>query len=114
MMNIQADLPLTETTFFILLSLSPEPKHGYAIMKDVQALSEGRVVLSTSTLYSALKRLLEQRWIKRVDDPVENGTARERKAYALTDQGRRVLKAETARLQKLVSTAQLRAVEDQT
>lgn len=112
-MNIQADPPLTETTFFILLSLSPEPKHGYAIMKDVQALSEGRVLLSTSTLYSALKRLLEQRWIKRVDDPVENGTARERKAYVLTDQGRRVLKAETARLQKLVSTAQLRAVEDQ-
>ncbi|MEK7326417.1 MAG: helix-turn-helix transcriptional regulator [Chloroflexota bacterium] len=112
-MNIQLDLPLTEATFFILLSLSPEPKHGYAIMKDVQALSEGRILLSTSTLYGALKRLLEQGWIKRVSDPAANGTARERKAYALTDQGRRILKAELARLKKLVSTAQLRAVEDQ-
>ena len=112
-MNIQLDLPLTEATFFILLSLSPEPKHGYAIMKDVQALSEGRILLSTSTLYGALKRLLEQAWIKRVSDPAANGTARERKAYALTDQGRRILKAELARLKKLVSTAQLRAVEDQ-
>ena len=112
-MNIQLDLPLTEATFFILLSLSPEPKHGYAIMKDVQALSEGRILLSTSTLYGALKRLLEQGWIKRVRDPTANSTARERKAYALTDQGRRILKAELARLKKLVSTAQLRAVEDQ-
>lgn len=111
--NIQSNLPLTEATFFILLSLAPEPKHGYAIMKDVQALSEGRILLSTSTLYSALKRLLEQGWIKRVSDPTANGTARERKAYALTEQGRRILRAELARLKKLVSTAQLRAVEDQ-
>jgi len=112
-LDIQSNLPLTETTFFILLSLAPEPRHGYAIMKDVEALSEHRIVLSTSTLYGALKRLLEQKWIRRVSDPAENNTARDRKAYALTEQGRRVLKAETARLQKLVSTAQLRAVEDQ-
>jgi DNA-binding PadR family transcriptional regulator len=104
---------LTEATFFILLSLSPGPRHGYAIMKDVQALSEERVKLSTGTLYGALKRLLDQGWVKRVDDPAPDDTNRERKAYALTDRGRRVLKAEVARLQKLVNVAQLRAVEDQ-
>ena len=44
--------PLTEATFFILLSLAPGPKHGYAIMKDVQHLSHHhRIVLSTATLY---------------------------------------------------------------
>ncbi|MBI5290477.1 MAG: helix-turn-helix transcriptional regulator [Chloroflexi bacterium] len=112
-MDTLANLPLTEATLFILLSLAPEPKHGYAIMKDVQALSEERIVLSTGTLYGALKRLLEQRWIRRVNDPSANGDARERKAYALTEQGRRVLRAEVSRLQKLVKAARLRAVEDQ-
>jgi DNA-binding PadR family transcriptional regulator len=102
--------PLTEATFFILLSLAPGPKHGYAIMKDTRVLSNHRVVLSTGTLYGALKRLLEQEWIKRVADR-ENSTERERKAYALTNQGRRVLKVETERLQRLVSTARGRTIQ---
>lgn len=102
------DLPLTETTLLILLSLAPEPRHGYAIMKDVAALSENRVTLSTGTLYGALKRLLEQAWIERGDDPAAPDTARERKAYQLTEQGRRVLNAELARLHTLVNAARLR------
>ena len=97
--------PLSEATLFILLSLAPGPRHGYAIMKDVQTLSDDRIVLSTGTLYGALKRLLEQRWIERVDDPEPNDTDRERKAYALTQTGRRILKAEVERLQKLIATA---------
>lgn len=104
-------LPLREPTFFILLSLSPGPKHGYAILKEVENLSEGRVLLSTGTLYGAIKRLLDDGWIRRVDDPLPNGTERERKAYALTEQGRRVLNAEVERLQKLVSVAQIQAAE---
>ena len=104
--------PLTEATFFIMLSLAPERKHGYAIMKDVQTLSENRVVLSTGTLYGALKRMLDQGWIERVDDDSGNGN-RERKAYVLTNRGRRVLDAEVARLKALVSTAQRRAVRGQ-
>jgi DNA-binding PadR family transcriptional regulator len=97
--------PLSEATLFILLSLAPGPRHGYAIMKDVQMLSDDRIVLSTGTLYGALKRLLEQGWIERVDDPEPNDTDRERKAYALTRMGRRILKAEVERLQKLIATA---------
>jgi DNA-binding PadR family transcriptional regulator len=105
----QTPLPLTEPTFFILLSLAPGQKHGYAIMKEVEGLSEGRVTLSTGTLYGALKRLLDQEWIERVDDgSVDNGRAdpgRPRKAYRLTRLGRRNLEAETARLERLVSVA---------
>ena len=97
--------PLSEATLFILLSLAPGPRHGYAIMKDVQMLSDDRIVLSTGTLYGAIKRLLEQGWIERADDPEPNDTDRERKAYALTQTGRRILKAEVERLQKLVATA---------
>ncbi len=111
--DIQANLPLTEATYFILLSLAPEPKHGYAIMKDVMALSDNRVVLSTSTLYSALKRLLEQGWIERVEDPDPNETDRPRKVYRLTNLGGRILNAEVARLRTLVTAAQLRIVGGQ-
>jgi len=107
--------PLSEATLFILLSLAPGPRHGYAIMKDVQMLSDDRIVLSTGTLYGALKRLLEQDWIERVDDPEPNDTERERKAYALTQMGRRILKAEVERLQKLIATARrLRAAGERT
>ncbi len=67
--EIHSNLPLTETTYFILLSLAPGPRHGYSIMKDVLQLSSGRVELSTGTLYSALKRLLDQNWIQRTEDP---------------------------------------------
>jgi DNA-binding PadR family transcriptional regulator len=80
-------------------------------MKDTRALSNGRVVLSTGTLYGALKRLLEQQWIRRVADR-GIGTERGRKAYILTNQGRRVLNAEIERLQKLVSTARLQTLSD--
>ena len=116
--DMQANLPLTEATFFILLSLAAEPKHGYAIMKDVQALSEGRIVLSTGTLYGAIKRLLEQDWIERVDGPEQaeddaEQSGRPRKAYTLTRVGQRALDAEVTRLQRLVSIARPHVVGGQ-
>jgi DNA-binding PadR family transcriptional regulator len=105
-------LPLTETTYFILLSLSPKPKHGYAIMKDVQALSEERIVLSTGTLYGALKRLLDQGWIVRLEDPHSKGNTRDRKVYELSEHGRSMLKGEIARLNKLLTAANQRVVTE--
>ena len=105
-------LPLREPTIFILLSLSPGPKHGYAILKEVEALSDGRIKLSTGTLYGAIKRLLDRNWIKRVEDPLPNNTDRVRKAYALTERGRRILNAETQRLEKLVSLVKLQNAAD--
>jgi DNA-binding PadR family transcriptional regulator len=110
-MKNQFSSPLTEATFFILLSLSPTPKHGYAIMKEVKSLSNGRIVFSTGTLYGAIRRLLEQGWIKRVTDPEPNPTDRERKAYALADKGRKVLNGEMERLRSLLTTAEQRTSE---
>ena len=112
MKEILSRLPLREPTFFILLSLASGPRHGYAMMKAVESLSEERVKLSTGTLYGAIKRLLDDGWIFRVEDPLPNGTDRERKAYALTELGRRVLDAEVARLKRLVKAAQIRTVEE--
>jgi DNA-binding PadR family transcriptional regulator len=110
-MKLASTSPLTEATFFILLSLSPSAKHGYAIMKEVKVLSNGRIVFSTGTLYGALRRLLEQGWIKRATDPEPNPTDRERKAYALTDKGRKVVNIEMERLRSLLTTAEQRTSE---
>lgn len=110
-MKLEPTSPLTEATFFILLSLSPSAKHGYAIMKEVKEISGGRIVFSTGTLYGALRRLLEQGWIKRVSDPEPNPTDRERKAYALTDKGRKAVNTETERLRALLRTAEQRTSE---
>ena len=106
------DLPLSEAVFFILLSLSPGPKHGYAIMKDVQQLSNDRVRLSTGTLYGALKRLLKQEWVERVEEAQPVKTGRQRKEYILTQSGVQVLGAEAARMRSLAAMVRLRSAEN--
>ncbi len=99
------NLPLSETTFYILLALAPAPKHGYAIMKEVRALSDERIELSTGTLYGALKRLLETGWIEPVRERKMRASLRLRRAYTLTALGRSMLAAETKRLEALVKVA---------
>ena len=99
--------PLSETTLYILVSLAPAPLHGYAIAKEVRLLSEDQVVLSISTLYTTLKRLLENGWIERVgEDPEPDDAGRPRKTYALTERGRRILAAEKTRLRSLLAMVQ--------
>jgi len=110
--EFQSGLPLSEQTLYILLSLAPGPNHGYAILKDVQQLSEGRVTLSVSTLYTSLKRLLEQGWIERAGPEGQDESGRPRKAYQLTHLGRGFLQAETRRLQALVRVALQRLPEE--
>lgn len=109
-MDFNENLPLSEAVFFILLSLLPGPKHGYAIMKDVETLSDARVNLSTGTLYGALKRLLRAGWVQRVEDKGDD-SGRERKAYTLTQLGRGILQAESDRMQSLIMMTQKRSSE---
>src|ERR1700680_4013553 len=99
-------LPLTEPSLLILLSLAEQPRHGYSILKDVEEMSDGRVVLSTGTLYGALRRLLDDGWIERFE---ENDTTRRRQAYRLSPLGRRTLQTEVTRLKQLTRVASLRA-----
>jgi DNA-binding PadR family transcriptional regulator len=101
--------PLSEATFLILMSLGGGPKHGYAIMKEVEELSQHRVLLSTGTLYGAIKRLVADGWISRLDLPEDSNDGRDRKSYALTSHGRQVLRAETQRLRELIELAVQRA-----
>src|SRR5215208_2402239 len=105
-----SQLPLSEQTYFILLSLQSEPKHGYAVAKDIQSLSKGRVILSVSTLYTTLKRLLDDGWIRLLDE-VPQGPGKPRKIYEITRKGGNVLVSEIQRLNTLVSAARLQGVE---
>ena len=104
----QVYLPLNEPVFYILLSLAPGIRHGYAILKDVEDFSRGEQILSTSTLYDALGRLLQQGLVERVDGVETGTTARPRKSYILTSLGRRVLAAEAQRMEQLLKFARLR------
>ena len=103
--DITESLPLSEPVLLILLSLAGQPQHGYAILKDVERMSDGRVILSTGTLYGALRRLLDDDWIERFEE-VE--TSRGRQAYRLTPQGRRNLQTEIDRMKNLTRLATLR------
>src|SRR5215470_11430939 len=88
---------LTEPVLLILVSLAGKPQHGYALMKDIGELSQGRVELTTGTLYGALRRLLEDGWIERFD---QEDTSREKQAYRLTAIGRRHLEMELDRMKQ--------------
>jgi DNA-binding PadR family transcriptional regulator len=114
--TVETGAPLREATFMVLLCLAPGPRHGYSILKEVLALSDGRVRLSTGTLYGALKRLLDRGWIERSDAEVGEETAakrpgRPRRTYRLTALGHRMLDAEVARLRSLVAASDTVALE---
>jgi len=98
-------LALTEPVLLILLSLAEQPRHGYAILQDTEKMSDGRVRLSTGTLYGALRRLLEDGWIERFH---EQDNARGKQSYRLTAVGHRNLQQEVSRLRHLTRLASLR------
>jgi DNA-binding PadR family transcriptional regulator len=98
------DAPLTPALFHVLLSLADGEKHGYAILKEVEARTAGKVVLSTGTLYGIIKRLLADGWIRQS----ALGSTERRRAYRLTAAGRKVALAEAERLRDLVLSAQMK------
>ena len=93
--------PLTESYFFILLCLYRGPNHGYGIMQQTLALSNGNVRIGSGTMYGATSQMMKKSWI---EDCPANGFDRKRQ-YRLTETGRQVLLEEVARLRHLVRTA---------
>ena len=104
-------MAVSESVLLILLSLAEQPRHGYAILQDTERMSDGRVRLSTGTLYGALGRLLEDKWIERFK---EQESSRGRQAYRLTARGRQTLRAEVGRLKHLTKLASLRIAPKET
>ena len=94
--------PLREPTYFVLASLLDGPLHGYAILGRVRELSDGRVQLSTGTLYGALDRLATEGLVLAGPEVVVEGRAR--RSYTLTDIG---LAAVTEEADRLASAARV-------
>ena len=100
-------LPLKSNWFHILVSLVEGEQHGYGIMQDVLARSEGRVRLWPATLYGSLKRLIQEGLIiESGDRPAPELDDARRRYYGLTALGKRVLDLESQRLQDLVRVLQ--------
>ncbi|MHB9759848.1 PadR family transcriptional regulator [Streptomyces sp. BYX5S] len=90
------DRAMQEPTLLLLTALADQPRHGYAIAREVEAMSGGRVKLRTGTLYGALERLLQQGLVEVHKEEVVD--SRLRRTYTLTASGRTVLAAEAERI----------------
>ena len=99
-------LPLPTAVFHILIALADRDRHGYSILQDVAGRTGGAVKLSAGTLYSSIRRMLEQGLIEELrNSPDPSSTDERRRYYGLTKFGRRVAAAEVARLNALVQQA---------
>jgi DNA-binding PadR family transcriptional regulator len=101
---------LTEPVFLILNSLADQPRHGYALLQDIERMSNERVMLSTGTLYGALRRLLQAGLIERFQ---QEDKSRDKQAYRLTLEGRRALQREVRRMKQLTRIASGRITESE-
>ncbi|MGD0541142.1 MAG: PadR family transcriptional regulator [Tepidisphaeraceae bacterium] len=102
----QSLLPLTPAVFQILLALSDQERHGYAIMREVAAQTNGQLHLGPGTLYGCLKRMLRAGLVEESEErPDPELDDERRRYYRITDLGRRVTRAEAQRLEAAVFAA---------
>jgi len=98
-------LPLPPATLHILLALAETDRHGYAIMQDVAARTDGELRLSAGTLYRAVARMVEQGLITEVEKRRTRADDERRRYYRITPLGRKVAVAEARRMERLVRIA---------
>ena len=97
--SIRKYLPLSESTYYILLTLV-EPLHGYGVMQKVDQISKGAVTIGPGTLYGAFSTLEKEGLI------VMTGQEERRKIYALTEKGRQVLLEQIRRIEMMAENGQ--------
>ena len=102
-------LPLPASAMHIVVALADGEKHGYAIRRDIEQLSDGVVRMGSGTLYGSIKRMLDQGLIEEADErPDPALDDQRRRYYRLTALGRQVGAAEQQRLDRLLDAAQAR------
>src|SRR5918998_1664140 len=113
--DVDALLPLPPATFHILVALVDQERHGYAIIQDVEARTEGGLRLSAGTLYRSIARMVEQGLIREMSrrPPVALDDER-RRYYRITPFGTDVARAEMRRLAELVRLARARGLTPET
>ena len=92
-------VPMTETAFYILLSLR-EANHGYGVVQMVERLTDGAVRLAPGTMYGSLSKMEKDKVIRFVREEDK------RKIYEITELGSELLKIETKRIEKLYKITQ--------
>src|SRR5215211_5533566 len=104
MTSTKATPPLTPAVFHILLALSSGERHGYGIMKQVEADSQGKVTMGSGTLYGSLKRMLDAGLVRESDKRVDPEMDDQRRIYyQLTGKGTETLTAELERYQRIIT-----------
>lgn len=107
--DLDSVLPLSPTAFHVLVAMAHGPKHGYAIAQEVEALTDGRIVMGPGTLYGSLQRMVAAELIEEAENPGEDGLhAGRRRYYRMTPLGSAALRAESERLLRAVNVAQER------
>src|SRR6185436_5774519 len=102
----KANAPLTPAVLHILLALSVEERHGYGIMKQVEADSQGKVNMGPGTLYGSLSRMIEAGFIRESDKKTDSDMDDERRVYyKITGLGQKALAAELQRYREVVAVA---------
>ena len=105
--ELRSPVPLTAAVFYVLFALGDGEKHGYAIMQETSALSDGKFRMGPGTLYTTLQRLLDLGLIGEVDGSRRTEDGR-RRYYRLTGDGKSLLEAEIARMDSVVRLARRR------
>lgn len=104
--DVDSLLPLPSATFHILVALAEDDRHGYAILKDVGARTDGTVTLSAGTLYRSIERMLQQGLIREISArPAKDLDDERRRYYRMTPFGRAVAMAEARRLTQVLAAA---------
>jgi DNA-binding PadR family transcriptional regulator len=103
--------PLPTAAFQILLALADGELHGYAIMRQVEEQTNGRMRLGPGTLYNSIQGLLEEGLIDEVIPGTQmDGTSERRRFYRLTSSGRKVARSEAERLADLLRVARVKKI----
>jgi DNA-binding PadR family transcriptional regulator len=101
----QTFLPLSVPVLHILLALSDHERHGYALIQAIRESTGGEVDLTASTLYAAVKRLLDDHLVEELRERPQAGDDQRRRYYRITPLGRDVVRLEAARLERTVRIA---------
>ena len=102
-------IPLTPAVFYVLLSLSTGPKHGYAIMQETNMLSEDSFQMGPATLYSTIQRLVALQLIDEISD--DHAEDSRRRYYELTKMGRLLLETDVSRMSAVARMAAARLLQ---
>ncbi len=102
---------LTESTYLVLLALYNQPLHGYGIIKIIEHISEGELIIAPGTLYGILTNLEKQKLIQTLKAEKDS---RKKKTYLITEEGKEVIQKEYERHQKMIQfTEQIMGERDQ-